>query len=175
MEVAKLCLGEPLITDLLAPAASVSQRQRAGHVAYMRELVRHMNRTGKPPESERLEVNHLGLVTSGNHRILAAWLLRWRHVNCLRCSHAAGWRVPLLEAQRAPLERLLELSSLLGPGPQLPELREDERPSELIGCQETPLEERQPCDLRGCGEQAACTLICLEAAPCQAKGALWCS
>lgn len=109
VEVAALCLGENLFRDLLEPAASVRAEVVEENTRYMKKLVEHMQESGRPPVSERIDVNEDGVVTGGNHRVLSAWLLRWEQIPCLRCDHKAGWRVPLDEGRREALEKLLGL------------------------------------------------------------------
>merc|ERR1719401_3067996 len=108
MHVPSLLLGEDHISDLLSSTWGSPSEVRA-NVEYMQALVRHMHESGRAPDTERLEVNTQGVVTSGNHRVLAAWLLRWPRLRAFRGDHAAGWRVPLEERLRPALEEALEL------------------------------------------------------------------
>merc|ERR1711971_353781 len=112
MALANIALGEPLVRDLLSPATALPKDEAERQVRYMRDLVFFMNKSGHPPDTERIEVNREAVVVAGNHRVLAAWLLRWTHIECLRCGHRAGWRLPLEEEKRKPLEELLGLNEL---------------------------------------------------------------
>mmetsp|Transcript_90686 Transcript_90686/g.228031 ORF Transcript_90686/g.228031 Transcript_90686/m.228031 type:complete len:213 (-) Transcript_90686:61-699(-) len=116
VEVSSLCLGEDHISDLLSTSWGSPSEVRA-NLEYMQALIQFMHETGQPPNTERLEVNAQGVVTSGNHRVLAAWLLQWSQLWVLRGDQVAGWRVPLDEGKRLALEDVLELSALLGPRP----------------------------------------------------------
>merc|ERR1712190_576457 len=94
-KVSDLALGEPLITDLLNPAPTISQETYQSTVKYMSNMIKFMHETGSPPNTERIDVNHEGLVLGGNHRVLAAWLLGWSYIDCFQIDRVAGWRVPL--------------------------------------------------------------------------------
>lgn len=110
MEVLSLSLGEPLIKDLLFPAPSIPQRQIREDRAYMRNLVQYMKKTGKPPYTQRIEVNTKNEVIGGNHRTLAAWLLGWTHIRALRVEKVAGWSIPFDESNRKPIEKAIGLN-----------------------------------------------------------------
>uniref|UniRef100_A0A7S2QDW8 Uncharacterized protein n=1 Tax=Zooxanthella nutricula TaxID=1333877 RepID=A0A7S2QDW8_9DINO len=112
LPVNALALGEDHISDLLDQSWGSPDEVRA-NVEYMRALVEHMHSSGRAPDAERLEVNRQCVVTGGNHRVLAAWLLRWPSLRCFRCDHVAGWRVPLDEQKRSALEAALDLKALL--------------------------------------------------------------
>mmetsp|Transcript_106205 Transcript_106205/g.307378 ORF Transcript_106205/g.307378 Transcript_106205/m.307378 type:complete len:248 (-) Transcript_106205:144-887(-) len=112
VEVAHLMLGEDHISDLLSSSWGSPQQVRS-NVAYMQALIRHMHAFGRMPDSEKLEVNRQGIVTSGNHRVLAAWLLRWGRIRCFRGDQVAGWRVRLDESRRQALEEVLDVPSIL--------------------------------------------------------------
>jgi len=107
MEVLNLSLGEPLINDLLFPASSIPEHQIRQDRAYMLNLVRYMKKTGKPPYTQRIEVNMKNEVIGGNHRTLAAWLLGWTHIRALRVDAVAGWTIPLDESNRKPIEEAI--------------------------------------------------------------------
>mmetsp|Transcript_46659 Transcript_46659/g.110962 ORF Transcript_46659/g.110962 Transcript_46659/m.110962 type:complete len:200 (-) Transcript_46659:244-843(-) len=106
--IADLCLGEPLITDLLEPLPAVSQQQVLRDREYMRGILEYMRKNGSAPRTEPIEVNLLGEVIGGNHRVLAAWMLGWTHIEATIVDMKAGWHVPLDERHRRPLESLLE-------------------------------------------------------------------
>lgn len=110
--LAELSLGEDTIGDLLEPSARLPAEEVRRNTEYMRRLVLHMRVRGKAPDTERIEANSDGVVTSGNHRVLAAWLLRWETIGCIRGTQRAGWRVPLDERRRKALEELLGLEML---------------------------------------------------------------
>lgn len=113
VDVESLMLGEDLFRDYLQPAAGLPAKTFQQNVEYMRELVLHMKATGQAPDTERIDVNQDSVVIGGNHRVLAAWLLRWPTINCCSCGYKAGWHVPLDEEQRKPLEALLGLDQSL--------------------------------------------------------------
>lgn len=109
LPISELFLGEDLFKDLLRPTR-LSPEEVEKNTRYMAELVEHMRATGRAPDSERIDVNEENIVVGGNHRVLAAWLLKWTHIHCLRCDYKAGWKVNLDEAERGPMEALLGLS-----------------------------------------------------------------
>lgn len=113
MKLSTIFLGEPLIDDLLHPSPKIPEHRVRETRKYMRDLVEYMHTTWKVPHTQRIEVNMKNEVIGGNHRILAAWLLRWDSVCALRVDKVAGWHVPLEEENRQSLENVLELLDFL--------------------------------------------------------------
>lgn len=109
MDLSELVLGEPLITDLLHPSPTIPAEQLQQDREYMRKLLEYMKKNGRPPRTQRIDVNTKGEVIGGNHRTLAAWLLRWTHIDATSVDAVAGFHVPLDEMHRKPLEELLGL------------------------------------------------------------------
>jgi len=159
MQVSSLRLGEDHIRDYLVPTWGTDQ-QIGDNVEYMRALIRYMHATGQAPNGERLEVNQQGVVTSGNHRILAAWLLGWRSLRCWRVDCVAGWQVPLDEQFRKPLKKLFQLDTLLvhvSKGPT----QHRRKPRQMV---QTPSNLKRTCDSFACATRfttAAQTIVLL--------------
>ena len=57
---------------------------------YMRKLLEYMKKNGRPPRTQRIDVNTKGEVIGGNHRTLATWLLRWAHIDATSVDAVAG-------------------------------------------------------------------------------------